>query len=200
MAGEGRLGDIEYYGFAGYTSGDAGQLKSLPNIHFDLDKLWTFGGGGAYFFTDQLSALLDLQFGYSNLHLSQGLTPGGATYTQSVDAFNGRLNLEFTPFTTRISPVLSAGIGFNNFSTAIPGAPPQVYCAPGFVYWWCGTGVPSYSQTAFSWNAGIGGRLDVTPNFFVKLMYSSTWADYSGIGTRRNDQIMLQLGGRIRPL
>lgn len=94
------------------------------------------------------------------------------------------------------SPVLAAGIGFNNFRTAIPGASPQVYCTPGVIYWWCATGVPTYNQTALSYNIGIGGRLDLTRTIFLKLMYSSTWADYSGLGTRRSDQVTLQIVAR----
>jgi hypothetical protein len=198
VASEGRQGDIEYYGLASYTSSEGGEVKDRTNVRFDLDHLWMWGGGGAYFLTDQLSIASDLSFGYSNLRLSDSRTPGGPSFGQTADFFDGKVDLEFTPFATPISPVLAAGIGFDNIQTQIPGASPQVYCSPGVVYWWCATGVPTYSQTAFSYNIGIGGRLDLTRTIFLKLMYSSNWADYSGLGTRRVDQLTLQIGGRFR--
>ena len=197
-AAEGRQGDIEYYGLASYEGVDDGNVKNRTDVHFDLDHLWMWGGGGAYFLTDQLSIASDLSFGYSNLRLSDSRTPGGPSFTQTADFFDGKVDLELTPFSTAISPVLAAGIGFSNFQTAVPGASPQVYCTPGVVYWWCASGVPTYSQTAFSYNLGIGGRLDLTQTIFLKLMYSSTWSDYSGLGTRRVDQVTLQIGGRFR--
>jgi opacity protein-like surface antigen len=197
-AAQGRLGDVEYYGMAGYTSGDAGQLKSLPNVHFDLDRVWMYGGGIGYFLTDQLSVVSELAWGSSDFKLSDSRMPGGPSYTQTADYFDGKLNVEFTPFPQPLSPFVTAGIGFENFQTVVPGASPQLYCAPGVVYWWCGAAIPTYNETAFSYNVGIGGRIDVTRTLFVKLMYTSTWADFGGLGTRRFDQVTLQIGGRIK--
>jgi hypothetical protein len=99
----GRRGDIEYYGMATYTSSSGGNVKSIADVHYDLNHLWMWGGGGAYFFTDRLSVLLDLAFGSSNLRLSDTRAPNGPSFTQGADFFNGRLNLEFTPFATAIS-------------------------------------------------------------------------------------------------
>jgi opacity protein-like surface antigen len=159
--------------------------------------MWGFGA--AYHFNEQWSALMDFTWGSTDMALSVPATPSAGTYRSNADYFNGRLNVEWTPRPGPISPVVSAGIGWNDFRTAVPGAPPQVYCGPSFyyVYWWCTTGVPTYSQTAFAWNAGAGIRWDPTPSFFVKLMYTSTWADFSGVsGTRQFNEIKLQLGGK----
>jgi opacity protein-like surface antigen len=194
---ETRQGDVDYYGLVGYSSGASGTLKNRAGIDWTVDHLWSWGGGGGYFVTDKLAILMDLQFGNSSLRLDSPATPN-ASITQTAYHFNGRLNLEFTPFAGSLSPVATIGIGFANLQTAVPGAPPQVYCAPTVFYWWCGTGVPTFSQTAFSYNVGIGGRWDITPTLFLKLMYSSNWADYSGIGTQRTDQLILQLGGRVK--
>jgi opacity protein-like surface antigen len=192
-----RQGDVDYYGMVGYSSGTGGQLKNLPNVHYSIDHLWSWGGGGGYFVTDKLSVLFDMQFGNSSLRLDQPSTPN-SSITQTAYHFSGRLNLEFTPFAGALSPVVTAGIGFANLQTAVPGAPPQIYCAPTVFYWWCGTGVPTFSETAFAYNVGFGGRWDITPSLFLKLMYSSNWADYGGLPTQRTDQILLQLGGRVK--
>jgi opacity protein-like surface antigen len=192
-----RQGDVDYYGMVGYSSSASGHLKNLPNIDYSIDHLWSWGGGGGYFITDKLSILMDLQFGNSSLRLNDPRTPN-ASITQTAYHFNGRLNLEFTPFAGALSPVATIGIGWANLQTAVPGAPPQVYCAPTVFYWWCGTGVPTFSETAFAYNLGLGARWDITPNLFIKLMYSSNWADYSGLPTQRTDQILLQLGGRVK--
>jgi hypothetical protein len=38
---------------------------------------------------------------------------------------------------------------------------------------------------------------DPSSALFLKLMYQSTWADFSGVsGTRQFNQIMVQIGGK----
>jgi opacity protein-like surface antigen len=192
-----RTGEIDTYGSIGYIGGTSGSVNGRPGLHFDLDSAWQWGFGGGYHFTDQWSYLLDMQFGYTTLAISSPQTPAGGTWRQNADYFQGRFNVEYTPMPGRISPVLSAGIGWFNFRTAIPGAPPQTICAPGFYYWWCGTGVPTYDETAFSWNAGLGLRFDVTPSLMLKLMYTATWADFS-IGTEQFNQVTLQIVGKFQ--
>jgi opacity protein-like surface antigen len=193
----GREGDVDTFFSVGYIGGDTGTLSHYPNVHMDLDSAWMWGLGAAYHFTDTWSVLFDFNFAYTGMQLTG--TQGNGYYRSDADYFNGRVNLEWTPRPGPISPVLSAGIGWNNFRTAVPGAPPQIICAPTFYYWWCGTGVPTFDTTAFAWNVGGGLRWDPSPGFFLKLMYTATFADFSGVnGTRQFNQLMLQIGGRVK--
>jgi opacity protein-like surface antigen len=195
----GRTGDVDTYFSVGYVGGTSGTLANNPNVHFDLDSAWMWGIGTGYHFNDKWSVLFDFTFGYTTLAMNSNVGGLSGVYRSDADYFNGRLNLEYTPMPGPISPVVSAGIGFNNFRTAVPGAPPQVICTPTFYYWWCGTGVPTYDTTAFSWNAGLGLRWDPSPGFFVKLMYQATWADYSSaVGTKQFNQVVLQIGGKVK--
>jgi opacity protein-like surface antigen len=189
-------GDFDYYGSIGWIAGESGSLSRFSNVHADIDGTWLYGFGLGYHMTDQWSVLFDIAFGYPNLTLHQAGTP---SIGQSADYFNGRLNLEYTPVPSILEPIVSGGIGFNNFRTAIPGAIPQVFCTPGFFYWWCATGVPTYDETSFAWNLGAGFRLQITPVVFAKLMYQATWSDYAGLrGTRQFNQVMLQFGATFR--
>jgi opacity protein-like surface antigen len=194
-----RAGQFDSYFTFGYIGGDSGTLSGR-NVHFDLDGVWGWGFGVGYHFTDEWSVLMDLVFANTDLALSSSSNPAAGTYRQSADYFNGRVNVEYTPRPGPVSPVLTAGIGWNNFHTVIPGAAPQVYCGPSYytLYWWCTSGVPSYDQTAFAGNIGAGVRWDPSASMFLKLMYTSTWVDYSGVsGTRQFNQVMLQIGAKF---
>ncbi len=198
-AQQSRLGEIDFYGLIGYESTGNGQLTRFPSVHFDPEHTWMFGAGGAYYFTDTVSVLADLAYGQSNFQLYDVPVPSVPSIGENVSYFNGRLNLEFTPLPAPISPVVTAGIGFNNFETAIPGASPEIYCTPGVFYWWCGHVVPTFNETAFSYNAGVGGRIDISRALFIKLMWGITWAQFGGIsGTRHIDQVTLQIGTAMR--
>ena len=68
-------------------------------------------------------------------------------------------------FAALSAPAAAAdGIGFNNLRTDLPGAIPPVYCQPGFfaTYWGCETGVPTFDEIRFSYNVGIGERMDIS--------------------------------------
>jgi hypothetical protein len=195
-----RAGQIDAYGAAVYIGGQSGNVTS-GGLHFDLDSTWGWGLGLGYHFTDQWSVLMDVVFASTDLALTQNSSTTVQPYRQGADYSNSRVNVEYTPRPGPVSPVLSAGIGWDSFHTYVPGAPPQVYCGPSFysVYWWCATGVPTYTQTAFAGNVGIGVRWDPSASLFLKFMYVSTWAEFSGIsGTRQFNQIMMQIGGKMQ--
>jgi hypothetical protein len=200
QVGGGRMGKLDFYGLINWNGSTHGTLSNFPNVDVNLDHTTSWGFGTAYHFTDNLSVLFDLMYGNGNIryNLKAPVAQPVATpqVTSWADYFNGRVNIEFTGGHAQLAPVISAGIGFNNFQSAIPGANPQVYCG-GFAYWWCTTGVPTFSTTAFSYNAQVGLRWDSPGSFFLKLTYGATWADYSGVqGTRTFEQVMLQIGGR----
>jgi hypothetical protein len=163
-AADGRRSDVDFYGLLDYTSSDGGQLRSNPRVRFNLDHAWMLGFGSAYHFRDQLGVLTELEYGHSNLRFTDTQAANVPSIIQKVDYFNGRPNLEFTSLPEPSSHVTSAGIGFNKFRTVVPGVNPQVYCQPGFfaTYWWCETGVRSFDETGFSYNVGIGERMDIS--------------------------------------
>jgi opacity protein-like surface antigen len=76
---------------------------------------------------------------------------------------------DFTPFVT-------AGLGWTYIDTNIPSGPPETWCW----YWYgCSTFVPTETSTEFSYNAGLGLRLDVGKGVF-RFLVNSQWVDYGG--------------------
>jgi len=79
----------------------------------------------------------------------------------------------FTPFVT-------GGLGWTYIDTNIPAGLPESFC---WYYPWygsyCSTYVPTKSTTRFSYNAGLGLRLDVGKGVF-RGMVNSQWADFGG--------------------
>jgi len=194
-----KAGDLDIYGSVGWQGGMSFDASNYAHLHGDMDGAWMWGFGTGYHFSDKLSMLFDFSFGSSSLGLTVPSTALTGTWRQTADYFNGRLNLEYSPHPAVLEPVLSGGIGFNNFRTAVPGAPPQTWCGPSFYgYWWCATGVPTYDQTAFSWNIGGGLRWQASPSMFLKLMYTATWADFHAVkGTPQFNTLTLQIGGTM---
>jgi opacity protein-like surface antigen len=94
------------------------------------------------------------------------------TIRDSVYQGSGKLNLDFHLLPGRITPLVSAGIGFVTLTVNDPDS--GVVCYPD--YWW---GYVCYesSQTeaAFTWNVGAGLRADLGSNFFVKAVAGVEW-------------------------
>jgi len=169
-----REGTSEGYFLFEYLGSTSAPWTKHPDVtlKFDSANLWGFGGG--YNPSNNFGIDFDLLFGNSYI---EG-TGQGATLTQSSSWINGRLNGNWYPMEGRFTPMLTAGIGWDNLTTKVPGAPPIYTCGPGYYYWWCGYSYPSISETAFAYNAGVGLRYDPpNSNFFMKLLYSWEWFD-----------------------
>jgi opacity protein-like surface antigen len=78
----------------------------------------------------------------------------------------------FTPFVT-------AGLGWTYIDTNIPSGPPENLCwyYPWYGYY-CSTYVPTETSTEFSYNAGLGLRLDAGKGVF-RFLVNSQWVDFA---------------------
>ncbi len=177
-----REGTSEGYFLFQYTQSASAPWSKHHDVtlKFDSTNMWGFGGG--YNPTNNFGVDFDLLFGNSYV---EGTGPSGVggqaiTLTQGTSYISGRLNGTWYPVDGRFTPLLTAGIGWTNAMTKVPGAPPIYTCGPGYYYWWCGYSYPSVSETSFSYNAGVGIRYDPpNSNFFLKLVYSFGWVDSS---------------------
>jgi len=79
----------------------------------------------------------------------------------------------FTPFVT-------GGLGWTYIDTNIPTGLPQNIC---WYYPWygsyCGTYVPTATSTKFSYNAGLGLRMELGKGF-VRALVNQQWMDFGG--------------------
>ncbi len=184
-----REGKYEWYVlYQNEGSFDTG-WKPHPNIklHFDSTDMWGLGFG--FNPSDRLTADFEILWGSSWFEGTGPVDIGDASLgdislTQGADYFMGRLNAAFNLLADRpLTPYVGGGIGWVNFSTTVPGAPPIYSCA-GYYYWWCGYSYPQYSETKFSYNLGAGLRWDApSGGFFVKLGYTWEWYSVSSFDT-----------------
>jgi opacity protein-like surface antigen len=167
---------------------------------FTAPKNYTFDGGTkahtdtgnglnlgfAYNFDAHWQAGID--FAWSEIDYSADVRPGpgnsnladriNGTIETGTVRFNGTWNMlagNFTPFVT-------GGLGWTYIDTNIPAGRAESVC---WYYPWygsyCGTYVPTKSTTRFTYNAGLGLRLDVGKGVFRGIV-NQQWADLGGYG------------------
>jgi len=112
---------------------------------FDDAAVYGFGIGSN--FNDHFNLNTDFLFG------STAVTATGYGTTVKVDTnfFLWDLNLDYNVLKSRLTPVVTGGIGLFNFS---------------------GSG---YDESDFSYNVGFGGRWDISDKFAIKALYKLTW-------------------------
>jgi opacity protein-like surface antigen len=140
--------------------------------------------GFAHHFTSQLSA--GIEIGWADIDYTADVQPGpgnpgaagritGTIETQTL-RFLGTYHLlpgNFTPFVT-------AGLGWTYVDTNIPSGLPETFC--WYYPWWgqyCGAYVPTHDTTKFSYNLGLGLRLDAGKGVFRALV-DHRWVDFGG--------------------
>jgi opacity protein-like surface antigen len=172
-----RQNKFEVYGLGQYLH----QLDTTFNdpyigkVTMKMEDTGLGGVGFAYHFNDFLSLRADFMFGPSTVHTTG---PDGADVIPTESAFlqSGRVNLDYNMINRRLTPVLTAGIGYqyfqidNSYSYNVPGryGGYSVYVED------------YYYETDFTWNVGAGFRWNVTDQFFVKVMGGAQWLQYSG--------------------
>jgi len=161
------------YNFEGGTTAhtDTGNGINL-GFAYNFDAHWQAGIDFAW---SEIDYRADVRPGPGNPNLTGRIN--GTIETGTV-RFNGTYNLlagNFTPFAT-------GGLGWTYIDTNIPSGLPESFC---WYYPWygsyCSTYVPTKATTRFSYNAGLGLRLDVGKGVFRGLV-NYQWADLGGWG------------------
>ena len=180
-----RQGKTEVYGIGQYLHSEDIKFNGpFGEVPIKMDDTALGGFGIAYHFNDFISVHGDFMFG--NATFSGNLPIEGApnsTIFIKQDAFiqTGRFNVDYNIINRRLTPYVTAGIGYQYLETSLNSLPPVNYC--WWDPWWgyiCSTGQPYASTTDFTWNAGAGVRWNITDNLFVKAMAGATWLEYSG--------------------
>jgi opacity protein-like surface antigen len=178
-----RTGKTEVYGIGQYLHSDSVDYSG-PSGHASIrmDDTGLGGFGIAYHFNDYLSLHGDFMFGSATFSADLPIM-GGGTVNASQDAFiqTGRLNLDYNIINRRLTPFVTAGIGYQYLDTELDRLPPVNTC--WWDPWWgyvCSSGSFHASETEFTWNAGVGVRWSVTDTFFVKATAGGNWLEYSG--------------------
>ena len=185
MATEGisRQGRMEFYGIGQYlNSEDIDFHGPLGTIKTKMDDTGLGGFGVAYHFNDFFSVRGDFMFGGATFS-GETIDGNGGPFHFKEDTFiqTGRFNVDWNIINRRLTPFVTAGIGYQYTEAELEHLPPY-----GGIYWDPWYGWVSYYEhphawrTDFTWNAGAGVRWTVTEHLFVKAMAGATWLEYSG--------------------
>lgn len=83
-------------------------------------------------------------------------------------------------FDGNFTPFVTGGLGWSYIDTNIPTGLPQNIC---WYYPWygsyCGSYVPTATSTKFSYNVGLGLRMELGKGF-VRALVNEQWADFGG--------------------
>lgn len=98
-------------------------------------------------------------------------------------AFIWNANLDFNLLKSRLTPVISGGLGFFRFDNDT-----DVFVdGQGNEY--------TTEETNFSWNVGAGLRWDVTNQFLIKAMYRINWTQFTNADDHLElDGLMVGIG------
>ncbi len=177
-----RVNKTEVYGIGQYLHSDDITFKSpRGDVKTSMDDTGLGGFGVAYHFNDFLSIHGDFMFGGATFNADLPTRTGG-TVGFKQDAFiqTGRLNVTYNIINRRLTPFVTAGIGYQYLETELENAPPVGTC--WWDPWWgwvCYYDHPSTWETDFSWNVGGGIRWNITDNLFVKATVGANWLEYS---------------------
>jgi opacity protein-like surface antigen len=178
-----RLGKTEIYGIGQYLhSEDINFNGPRGNVPVKMDDTGLGGFGIAYHFNNYLAIHADFMFGGATFSGTVPLMAGGsAAFSQDAFIQTGRFNIDYNIINRRITPFITAGIGYQYTETELTHLPPSTTC--WWDPWWgyvCYSGYPYAWQTDFTWNAGAGFRWNILDNLFIKATFGATWLEYSG--------------------
>ena len=108
------------------------------------------------------------------------------------------LQRDLPPARGNFTPFVTGGLGWTYLDTNIPAGLPENVCwaYPWYGYY-CATYVPTQSTTRFSYNAGVGLRLDVGKGVF-RFLVNSQWMDFGGsYGSSNVVQYRIDLGTKF---
>jgi opacity protein-like surface antigen len=174
-----RQNKFDVYGVGQYLHQDDARFNGpYGTTRLKLDDTGLGGIGMAYHFNDFLAVHADFLFGPATFTV---VPPTGPSYSLGDNGLisSGRFNLDYNIINRRITPFITAGVGYQYMQVD------QTYYYPHGYYYY-----DYYSETDFTWNVGGGIRWNVTDNFFVKLTGGAQWLTYLDA-----DNISMQIEG-----
>lgn len=143
---------------------------SGSHAHVDIDAHVQGGVGVGYNLNQFWNVNFELMAAAPDFTVTSPEFAG--TLKDTVYQGSGKLNFDFHLLPGRITPLVSAGIGFVTLTVNDPDS--GFVCYPD--YWW---GYVCYesteTQAAFTWNVGAGLRADLGSNFFLKAVAGVEW-------------------------
>lgn len=161
-----RQNKVDVYGVAQYLhqTDNPAFTDASGTTRLRLEDTGLGGVGFAYHFNDFIAVHADFLFGPATFTVQP---PGAPSYEFGNDAWihSGRFNLDYNIINRRLTPFLTAGIGYQYMQV-------NEYFDNGYSY---------YNETDFTWNVGAGLRWNINNNFFIKLTGGAQWLKYQDV-------------------
>ncbi len=174
-----RQGKFDVYGVGQYLhqDSDAKFDSHYGTTRLKLEDTGLGGFGLAYHINDFLAIRGDFLLGPATFTVKE---PDFPPYQFGDNGFiqTGRFNLDYNIINRRITPFITAGIGYQYMQVD------QEYYHHYYYY------SDYYSETDFTWNVGAGIRWNITDNFFIKVSGGAQWLSYED-----SDNISTQFEG-----
>ncbi len=146
----------------GFDSGGTVELDNEPG----------FGFGFGYNFNQHLALHADISWASIDYKAS---TPA-RSYTSRLDTASTQFNLTYYLLSGPLTPFVAGGLGWTWVDSNIPSGPSGIYCDPWTYY--CYPYQSTYNDTAFSYNAALGLRWDITRSYFLRASVGKLWIDF----------------------
>jgi opacity protein-like surface antigen len=175
---------FEVYGIGQYLhSGDIKFSEPSGDVKVKMEDTGLGGFGMNYHITDFISIRGDFMFGPATFKAeSAGLNSTSLGGARDAILQTGRLNVDYNIINRRLTPFVTAGIGYQYLWAELDNVPSVPVC--WWDPWWggyvCTYDQPTYSEIDFTWNVGAGVRWNVTDHFFIKATGGANWLQYSG--------------------
>ncbi len=169
----------------------------------DIDSGIGFGFGFGYNFNDHLG--LEFNTSWREADYTATTTPaagngnGPQSFSGTLEVGTFAVNGVYNFLAKALTPFVTGGVGATYVNTDIPDGLPANVC--WYDPWWgyyCGTVVPTKSETYFSYNVGAGVRWDSKGSLFLRGLVSKQWLDVGGgAGTPAFTQFRVDIGARF---
>lgn len=163
-----RQSKAEVYGIGQYLhQSDAKFSGPTGTTRLSLEDTGLGGVGVAFHFNDFLAVHGDFMLGPATFKVTE---PNFPPYELGHDGYlqTGHFNLDYNIINRRLTPFITAGIGYQYWSVDY-----------GHDYYYYYGHYHYYSETDFTWNVGGGIRWNITDHLFIKLTGGAQWVLYS---------------------
>jgi opacity protein-like surface antigen len=167
-----RQNKVDVYGIGQYLhQGDAEFDSPFGTTKLHLEDTGLGGFGLAYHFNDFLAIHGDFMLGPATFKVSE---PNIPSYELGDNGFiqSGRINVDYNIINRRLTPFITAGIGWQYMEVEQDYYHYDPYHHHGYYYY------DYYSETDFTWNVGAGIRWNITDNLFIKVTGGAQWLTY----------------------
>jgi hypothetical protein len=159
---------------------DSATVDGQGGSSLDINADWGFGFGFGYNFTDnfQLNGLFTWN---SRSYDATIVQDDGSTrrYNNWTDTSTLSLNGIFYFLNGNVAPFVSGGVGITYIDTNIQTGVASTAC--WWDPWWgyvCSGYVPTKTENAVSYNAGVGVRFDLNRQFSLQPSFNKAWVDF----------------------